>query len=87
MIYQVQATIVHHTTDRIGLSVSATKQIPTFFLNGQGILNKDHAEKTAREIICPLELEYESITVNVNVVEISLAEHFILIRYPESGTS
>jgi hypothetical protein len=72
MFYAVQGTIVHHTKDRYCCSVTITKQIPTFYLNAdvQGILNKDHAEKIAREIIYPIDSDYEDVEVRVNVSQV-----------------
>lgn len=71
-LYAINATIVHHTNDAHCASTDVTKQIPTFYLNAdvQGIVDEAHAEKIAREIILPVELEYESVTVHVTAVKV-----------------
>jgi hypothetical protein len=71
MIYRVTATIVHHTTDLLGVSIDITKQIPSFLLDSdtQGIVDVEHAKKIAEKIICPVDLQYESVTVSIDVVD------------------
>lgn len=70
-MYIVNATLTHHTNDQNCVSVDVVKQIPTFFLdeNVQGIVNDKHAEEIAKQIICPIDLDYESFTISVTVVK------------------
>jgi hypothetical protein len=48
MLYQVMATIVYSKNRR-----TTTKQIPTFYLNGdvQGVVDKKHAASIAMSIV------------------------------------
>lgn len=69
-VYICQATIVHHTKDAHCRSVDHTIQVPTFLLlvDQLGIVDEAHAEKIARNVVCPAadDFEYESVTVNVS---------------------
>jgi len=67
--YSVQATVVHHTTDSHGLSCECVREVPKFLLEADthGIVNDEHAKEIVKHIICPVDLQYESITVDVNV--------------------
>lgn len=71
--YAVSGTVIHHTNDKDCVSCDVPYQIPTFYLNAdvQGITDEKHAEKIAREIVCPMaeELQYEGVTVNLTVVK------------------
>ncbi len=69
ILYQIDAHIVHHTSNRECVSVDVPRTLPTFYLNKVqfGIMNLEHAEQIARSIIMPVNLEYESVTVNVRV--------------------
>jgi len=71
-LYCVQATIAHNTTDGEGRSVVITRQVPTFYLNAdtQGITDMWHAERIAREIILPVELQYESVAINLSIEKV-----------------
>lgn len=71
-LYAITATLVHHTTDNVCVSVDLTQQIPTFLLSGEmhGIVNEQHAEEIARKIICPIDLQYESVTVTVQATKV-----------------
>lgn len=71
-LYRVTATAVHHTTDRLGVSCDLTRQVPSFLLDADvlGIVSEEHAEKIAKSIICPFDLEYESVTVYVSAVKV-----------------
>lgn len=73
VIYVIHATIVHHTTDKHGVSCDLTKQIPTFYLssNVQGITSAEHAAKIAKDIICPVDLLHESVSVDVSAEPMS----------------
>lgn len=71
-LYCVQATVVHHTTDRHCLSADVARQVPTFYLDAdaQAIANEGDAEQVAREIICPVDLQYESVTITMTVTRL-----------------
>ncbi len=71
-LYAISATLVHHTKDSNCISVDRSVQIPTFYLdaNVRGIIDEAHAEAIAREIIMPVELEYESVTLHITVEKI-----------------
>jgi hypothetical protein len=72
MLYEVQGTIYHHTTDGFGCSVIIKKKIPTFYLNAdvQGILNEDHAKEIAQEIIYPIDSDYEYFELYIEVSKV-----------------
>jgi hypothetical protein len=59
--------LIHHTSDKHCVSTDIAKQIPSFLLDGDslGIVSEQHAEEIARDIVCPVDLEYESVTVSV----------------------
>lgn len=66
-LYLVTAMLIHHTTNNHGISTDNAKQIPSFLLDGDhlGIVSEQHAEEIARDIVCPVDLQYESVTVSV----------------------
>lgn len=68
-LYCVQGTVTIHSTDGAGVSFTKHKQIPTFFLDAdvQGIVDKQHAEEIARDILDPYELQYESREFSLSV--------------------
>ncbi len=72
-LYAIVATVVHHTNDSHCVSVDRSIQIPTFYLDAdvQGIIDEAHAETIAREIIIPVDLEYESVTVHITVKKVT----------------
>jgi len=73
-LYRITANIVHHTTDKHGVSADVPKQVPTFLLDGDylGIVDVAHAERIAKEVVCPVadDLQYESVTVHVTAVKL-----------------
>lgn len=71
-LWRICATIIHHTNDSHCVSVDVSKQVPSFLLDGDflGIVDEGHAIQIAKEIICPVDLEYESVTVNVTAVKL-----------------
>lgn len=70
--YIINAVVVHHTNDHHCVSVDVMKQIPTFLLDAdiQGIVDEQHAEQIAREIVCPFDPQYESFAVNLTVTKV-----------------
>ena len=73
-LYQITGTVVHHTTDREGVSCNRTIQIPTFFLNAdiQGIVSEEHAIKIATGVVRPFDPEYEGVTVNLHAMKVTV---------------
>lgn len=73
-LYLINATLTHHTTDKNGIGWKNVKQIPTFFLHPdiQGIMTPKHAEQVAREIILPIQLQFESAEISMDVQELPL---------------
>lgn len=71
-MYQIQVTVVRRITDEHGIGWDKTVQLPTFYLdeNVQGIINAEHAVKIASQIICPVELEFDSFTANISATKI-----------------
>lgn len=71
-LYRVCASVTHHTKDSQCRRWANAKQIPTFLLDGGtlGIVDEAHAEQIARKIILPVDLDYDSVTVNVCVVAV-----------------
>lgn len=69
LFYIIYATFTHHTTDREGVSVDVVSKLPEFILDATKLKIKDckHAEEIVRKIICPADLQYESVTINVTV--------------------
>lgn len=67
--YRVTACITHHTTDKFGVSIDKTIDLPTFLLDGMPV-DTAYAEEEARKIILPVELQYESVSVRVSVEEL-----------------
>jgi hypothetical protein len=65
MWWQIDGTTVEKTTDG-----DTTRQIPTFFLNGniQGIVNAEHAAKIATGIVNPT--GDESLEVHINATSV-----------------
>ncbi len=70
-LYRITATVIHHTNDSHCVSTDLTRQVPTFLLDADhlGIVSEEHAVEMARAIILPVELEYESVTVNAFAVK------------------
>jgi hypothetical protein len=67
-VHAVTATVSVLTTNEQGLTSVITRQVPTFYL--QGLTSEAHAERVAKEIICPVGAENETINVNVCAVEL-----------------
>ncbi len=66
LLYQIDARIVHHTSNRECVSVDIPQTLPTFYLTKSGVIDREHAERIAKGIILPVELDYESVTVTVH---------------------
>ncbi len=71
-MYAITATVTHHTKDANMQRTQKVVQIPTFYLdeNVQGIVSVEHAERIAKRIILPIELDYDSVEVNVTAVKL-----------------
>lgn len=65
-MFAITATLVHHTTDKEGISWDNTIQIPAFIVNN--VQNEAAAIEVAKRIICPIDMQYESVTLTVSAV-------------------
>ena len=74
ILYCIQGSITHHTTDQYCCSCRITKQIPTFYLdaNVQGIVNEEHAIQIATEIVCPFDLQYEHTSYEITATKLEI---------------
>ena len=82
-LYQIQGTVIHHTTDLAGVSTQVVVQVPTFFLDAdiQGIVDSAHAVNIAKGIVCPVELEYEHTEANLTATPVRMfVENFVRAR-------
>lgn len=70
MLYQITATVTHHTNDDMCVSTTITYQIPTFYLDSevQGIVDIIQAEKIAREIVNPAKLDELDVCIHVRPI-------------------
>ena len=66
MMYRIVAFVIFHTTDEYCLSEDVETQIPVFFVDAPSAYE---AQATALKIICPVDLQYESVTVGFRNVE------------------
>jgi hypothetical protein len=71
-LYRVAATAIHNTNDRECTSIRVVTQVPTFLLDADqlGIVSEAHATEIAKMIVCPFDLELESVSVEATVVKI-----------------
>lgn len=70
MLWRITGTLTHHTNDDQCCSTDVVVSLPSFILDGDflGIVSAEHAEQIARQIVLPVELAYESVTVHVTAV-------------------
>lgn len=73
-LYRIQASIVHHTTDNDCVGIDVEHAVPSFIIDGahHNINTVDEAAHIARTIICPVNFQYESITVKTRATQIDL---------------
>ena len=76
MLFRITGTIIHHTTDDNCIAVDKTETIPPFFINGleYNISTEQEVENIAKKIICPIELQHESVTIDVSAEKLDTSE-------------
>lgn len=60
--FRIKATAIHCTNDSHCVSVEIPKKLPIFFVDAKDVHD---AEEIARSIVCPFDLEYEHVKVEV----------------------
>lgn len=66
-LYRITAMVTHHTNDDDCKSISVSLQVPSFVVDA---VDKNHAIEIAKKIICPVELQYESLSMDIDAVQL-----------------
>lgn len=62
MLFKINAFVIFHTTNDFCVSIDEKHELPPFYVEAD---DEATAEEVAKNIICPVELQHESLTVEV----------------------
>lgn len=72
-LVRVEGVLIHHTKDGHCIHVDVEHQIPPFYIDMEQYPDPtmEQMEAEAKKIICPVELDYDSVTVKVSLTEVA----------------